>query len=82
MTKRKTNNYEESFKDFATSFKKHINEELKLWKKENHMHAKGRQMAYSSCLFELKRSLEKNNLTLSDIGLASYEVPEVGGSNE
>lgn len=34
-------------------------------------------MAYSACVFELGKALKNNGLTLSDVGLADYRVPEV-----
>ncbi|BCO31162.1 hypothetical protein TspCOW1_12650 [Thiohalobacter sp. COW1] len=76
MTKRKLDNYEESFKDFSVLFRRRINEDIELWRSCNPEHAKGREMAYSACLFELKEALEKNGLTLADVGLAGYEVPK------
>ena len=82
MTKRKNNNYEETLREFSLSFKKHINEDIKFWRNENPSHAKGREMAYSACLNELKEALEKNNLTLSDVALAGYKVPEVNENND
>jgi hypothetical protein len=77
MTKRKVDTYEESLKDFSILFRKRIEADMKFWNEQNHGHATGRQLAYASCLRELKDGLEKNGLSLSDIGLAGYEVPKV-----
>lgn len=77
MTKRKQNNYEESLREFSVALKKRINEDVKFWTQQDTNHAKGREMAYSACLSELKEALEKNNLKLIDVGLAGYKLPEI-----
>lgn len=77
MTKRKQDNYQECLRDFSSSFKKRIDNDIKFWKTQNTDHAKGREMSFSACLFELKEALEKNGLTLSDVGLVDYKVPKV-----
>ena len=82
MTKRKSDNFEETLREFSTSFKKRINEDIRFWKHQDLNHTKGRAMAYSACLSELKSALENNDLTLSDVGLSDYSVPEAGDSNE
>ena len=76
MTKRKQDNYRESLIDFAASFKQCINENMKFWSTQNPELAKGQEMAYSACLFELKEALENSGLVLSDVALADYRVPE------
>lgn len=77
MTKRKPDNFEKSLREFAASFRNRINEDIKFWKKQNPDHAKGRELAYSACLSELREALENNSLTLSDVGLADYKIPDV-----
>jgi len=77
MTKRKQDNYRESLIDFAVSFRNRIDEDIKFWSTQNSEYAKGQEMAYSACLFELKEALENNGLVLSDVALADYKVPEV-----
>ena len=77
MTKRKADTYEESLKDFSSLFRKRVDADMKFWSEQNREHATGRRMAYSACLRELADPLEKNGLSLSDIGLGGYEVPTI-----
>jgi len=77
MTKRRKDEYEEALRDFSELLKQRIKEDIKFWKSQDRSHAKGREMAYSSCLFELKEALSRNGLSLGDIGLADYKVPKV-----
>jgi len=77
MTKRKADTYEESLKDFSSLFRKRVDADMKFWSEQNQEHATGRRMAYSACLRELADALEKNGLSLSDIGLGGYEVPKI-----
>ena len=76
MTQGRKNEYEEALRDFSVLLKQRIKEDIKFWKSQDPSHAKGREMAYSSCLFELNEALAKNGLSLGDVGLADYQVPE------
>ena len=77
MSKRTNKDYEVALREFSVLIQQRIKEDLNFWKHKNQIEAKGRMMAYHSCLFELKEALEKNGLSLSDIGLGGYEVPEI-----
>jgi ribosomal protein L18E len=77
MVKRKTDDYEEAFRELASQLKITINEDRKIWRHINHDMAIGRQSAYQSVIFEIEKSLQNNNLTMSDIGLAGYQIPSV-----
>ena len=76
MNKRASKEYEAALRDFSILIKKQIKEDLNFWKHQNPAEAKGREMAYRSCLFELNEALSNNGLSLGDIGLGGYEVPD------
>ena len=77
MTKRRNDAYEESLRDFSIQIKKHIKEDIKFWNTQDKSQAKIRAMAYSDCIFELRNALEKNGLSLGDVGLTGYEIPQI-----
>ncbi|GAA6143196.1 hypothetical protein [Hydrogenophaga sp. 5NK40-0174] len=76
MNKRESKETEAALRDFSVLIQRRIKEDLNFWKHRNPAEAKGREMAYRSCLFELNEALSNHGLTMGDMGLGGYEVPD------
>jgi hypothetical protein len=57
--------------------RKEIKDNLKAWAAMDPGQAQARRMAYSNIVFLLKQTATEYDVSLADLGLAGYEVPEV-----
>lgn len=77
MTRRRVTSHEECLQSIVRELKREAKESLAVWNKLNREQAIGRRAAFASIFFILKRQAEAHDISLMDLGLVDYEVPQL-----
>lgn len=77
MTKRRIENHEACLKAFSEHLRKDVKDNLKAWAVMDPIQAQARRMAYANIVFLLKQTATEHDISLAELGLAGYEIPEV-----
>jgi hypothetical protein len=76
MTTRRLQTHEEFMREFVGELKREVKSSLAAMSGSDQKLLAQRRAAYASVFFVLKKTAEKHDIQLVDLGLVDYEVPD------
>lgn len=75
MTRRRISTHEQCLLEFVRELKKEVRENLRAWERLNPIEAESRRHAYSLVFRLLKKKADQFGVSLADLGLVDFELP-------